>query len=76
MPFQSEAQRRFMFAKHKDIAERWVQEAKAKGEAVTKPVEKVGFRKHSSKDLGVNKPHDDSMKNLAVQAIKQRAKRR
>jgi hypothetical protein len=23
MPFKSEAQRRYMFAKHKDIAERW-----------------------------------------------------
>lgn len=32
MPFQSEAQRKFMWAKHPDIAQRWVDEgAKSKG---------------------------------------------
>ena len=28
MPFQSEAQRRFMFAKHPEIAKKWVKEGK------------------------------------------------
>lgn len=32
MPFKSEAQRRLMWAKHPDIAQRWVNEgAKSKG---------------------------------------------
>jgi hypothetical protein len=32
MPFQSESQRRFLWAKHPDIAQKWVDEgAKSKG---------------------------------------------
>lgn len=37
MPFQSEAQRRFMFAKHPRIAHRWADEAKAAGRPVVDP---------------------------------------
>lgn len=36
MPFASQAQRRFMFAKHPRIANRWVKEAKKGHQAVTK----------------------------------------
>jgi hypothetical protein len=33
MPFKSEKQRRFMWAKHPKIAQRWANEAKAKRKA-------------------------------------------
>lgn len=36
MPFESERQRRFMYAKHPKIAARWTREAKAAGKAATK----------------------------------------
>jgi hypothetical protein len=36
MPFESDKQRRFMYAKHPKIAARWTREAKAAGKAVTK----------------------------------------
>lgn len=36
MPFKSQKQMRFMFAKHPKIAKRWVKEAKAKGTPVVK----------------------------------------
>lgn len=36
MPFKSDKQRRFMYAKHPKIAARWTKEAKASGKAVTK----------------------------------------
>ena len=32
MPFRSEKQRRFMWARHPTIAKRWSKEAKAKGQ--------------------------------------------
>ena len=31
MPFRSQKQRRFMYARHPEIAKRWTKEAKAKG---------------------------------------------
>jgi len=36
MPFASERQRRFMYAKHPKIAARWTREAKAAGKSATK----------------------------------------
>lgn len=36
-PFVSEAQRRYMYAKHPEIAKRWSKEMKKKGEPVVKP---------------------------------------
>lgn len=36
MPFKSEKQRRLMWAKHPDIAQRWADEAKGKRKAVKK----------------------------------------
>jgi hypothetical protein len=41
LPFTSEKQKRFMFAKHPDIAKRWVKEAKREG----KPAVQKGKRK-------------------------------
>ena len=85
MPFQSEAQRRYMFAKHPEIANRWVNEAKSKGVSATvphapekkNPTEKVGFRKKGVSDLNVNAPsRTEGFKNLAAATIKQRAESR
>ena len=42
MPFKSEKQRRFMYAQHPDIAERWTKEAKA---AKKKPVQKKAVKR-------------------------------
>lgn len=36
MPFKSQRQRRFMYAKHPKIAKRWTAEAKRKGQPVVK----------------------------------------
>jgi hypothetical protein len=43
MPFKSEAQRRFLWAKHPDIAERWTKETKetARREAMKSKLKKV-----------------------------------
>ena len=46
MPFRSEKQRRFMYAQHPDIAERWTKEAKAAGK---KPVQKKATAKKAVK---------------------------
>lgn len=35
MPFKSEAQRNFMFAKHPEIAKKWADEMKSKGQSLT-----------------------------------------
>lgn len=45
MPFVSDKQRRFMYAKHPDIAKKWSQEAKAKSK-------KTSGRKTSSRRSG------------------------
>jgi hypothetical protein len=37
MPFNSSKQRRFMHAKHPEIANRWEREAKASGTAAVQP---------------------------------------
>lgn len=37
MPFQSEKQRRFMWANHPKIAQRWEDEAQSKGEPSVQP---------------------------------------
>lgn len=42
MPFKSEKQRRFMYAKHPSIAARWTKEAKAAGK---KPVQKKAVKR-------------------------------
>lgn len=56
MPFKSAAQMRFMFAKHKDIAKRWVKEGsptKGLPEHVgDKAVHKKAVAKHKSKRKG------------------------
>lgn len=39
MPFRSEAQRRLMWAKHPEIAKRWADEQKRKGEPQVMPLE-------------------------------------
>lgn len=44
MPFKSEKQRRFMYAQHPDIAERWTKEAKAAGK---KPVQKKAVKRRA-----------------------------
>lgn len=44
MPFKSQKQRRFMHAKHPEIAERWEQEAKKKGRSAVQPSKKVKKR--------------------------------
>jgi hypothetical protein len=36
MPFKSEKQRKFMYAQHPEIAERWTKEAKAKKKPAVK----------------------------------------
>ena len=45
MPFKSEAQRRFMYAKHPEIAKRWTKEESVKNtgyrEAVKRKLHKV-----------------------------------
>lgn len=46
MPFRSEKQRRFMYAKHPDIAARWTKEAKAAGK---KPVQKKAVKKRAKR---------------------------
>ena len=47
MPFKSERQRRFMHAKHPDIAQRWEEEAKAQGKK--RPVKKAAATKKRRK---------------------------
>ena len=46
MPFASDKQRRFMHARHPDIAARWEREAKATGKS---PVKKAKKRKKRGK---------------------------
>lgn len=41
MPFRSEAQRRLMWARHPEIAKRWADEQKRKGEPQVIPLEHV-----------------------------------
>lgn len=36
MPFKSKAQERFLFVKHPDIARRWANEMKKKGQSIKK----------------------------------------
>lgn len=51
MPFKSEAQRRFMFAKHPDIARRWV--AEGKGMVAGNPIkDKPGTSMANNKPIG------------------------
>jgi len=48
MPFKSEAQRRFMYARHPDIAKRWTAEAAAKNNAAIQPSKKHSTAKKKS----------------------------
>lgn len=41
MPYASDKQRKFMHAKHPEIAKRWDAEAKAKAQPKPKPAKKV-----------------------------------
>ena len=41
MPFRSQKQRRFMHARHPEIAARWEKEAKAKGAKAVRPKKKT-----------------------------------
>ncbi len=53
MPFKSEAQRRFMFAKHPDIARRWVSEGKGKVMVAGNPIkDKPGTSFANNKPIG------------------------
>lgn len=36
MPFKSKKQERFLFSQHPDIAKRWANEMKSKGESIKK----------------------------------------
>ena len=51
MPFQSEAQRRFMYAKHPEIAKRWSREYPDQGKlpAHKKQAEQEAFRARRGK---------------------------
>lgn len=49
MPFQSEKQKKYMYAKHPEIAKRWSAEAKAEQEEDMKPGYKEE-KKHPSKE--------------------------
>ena len=55
MPFESDRQRRFMFARHPKIARRWVAEAKEEGVSPTKHKRKNVHKSegvvHKSMDL-------------------------
>lgn len=49
MPFQSEKQRRYMYAQHPDIAKRWSREYGDEPKPKAKKLKKVkrkGYRKH------------------------------
>ena len=48
MPFQSEKQRRFMWAKHPDIAEKWAHEYSRKSRKTTD----TGYRKAVASLMG------------------------
>ena len=52
MPFKSEKQRRFMYAKHPDIAERWTEKygSKIKGKGKREHPAMKGLRKAKPKD--------------------------
>lgn len=45
MPFRSEAQRRKLWATHPEIAHRWADEAKDKGEPQVQPKKKSSSKK-------------------------------
>jgi len=60
MPFESDRQRRFMYAKHPKIARRWTREAKKKGESVTKSLTEI------------RKDDYDSIRSLANKHFKER----
>ena len=52
MPFVSEAQRRFMYAKHPEIAKRWSKKYGSKIQPHAKKKKKYNFKK-AEKKLGV-----------------------
>jgi hypothetical protein len=68
MPFKSESQRRFMFAKHPAIARRWVSEGK--GNVVVagnKITPKPGTSFANNKPIGsAGQPVDDDVKSDAI----------
>jgi hypothetical protein len=45
MPFKSEKQRRYMYARHPEIAKRWTAEAKAKGKKAVQPKKRKAKKK-------------------------------
>jgi hypothetical protein len=47
MPFQSEKQRRFMWANHPKIAQRWADEQKHKDKLTSAARKKLKKRRHS-----------------------------
>ena len=49
MPFKSESQRRFMFLKHKDIAEKWSREYPNQGRLPEKATMSYMAKKRKSK---------------------------
>jgi len=47
MPFRSEKQRRFMYAKHPEIAEKWSAEYPNQGKLPKRASNKAGFRRNA-----------------------------
>ena len=52
MPYKSEAQRKFMHAKHPEIAERWDAEMKAKGKPAAEKSHKGEVKSAAQKSFG------------------------
>ena len=52
MPYKSEKQRKFLHAKHPDIAERWDAEMKVKGKPTIEKSHKSKIRSAAQKSFG------------------------
>ena len=52
MPYKSEKQRKFMHAKHPDIAARWDEEMKAKGKPMIEKQHKSKVKSAAHKAMG------------------------
>lgn len=52
MPFKSEAQKRFMFAKHPDIAKRWVREGRGQVQSMKSGIKPSGTTVSNNNPVG------------------------
>lgn len=68
MPFKSESQRRFMFAKHPAIARRWVSEGKGNVVVAGNPIkDKPGVSIANNKPIGsAGQPQNGEAKSDAI----------